>query len=73
MCLAATVVASWSVIQKVGRSSPFTVMTNIYATKLQCHQEIPLQAILAPVPENRTTHENFCGFEKPFHENMKEA
>ena len=30
MCLAGTVVASWSLMQEMAGSSPFTVMTNIF-------------------------------------------
>ena len=30
MCLAGTVVASWSLTQEMVRSSPFTVMTNVF-------------------------------------------
>ena len=32
MCLAGTVVVSWSLIQEVAGSSPFTLMTNIFVT-----------------------------------------
>ena len=33
MCLAGTVVASWSLTQEVAGSSPFTVMTNNFVTE----------------------------------------
>ena len=33
MCLAGTVVASWSLTQEVTGLSPFTVMTNILVTE----------------------------------------
>ena len=33
MCLAGTVVASWSLSQEVTGSNPFTVMTNIFVTE----------------------------------------
>ena len=33
MCLAGTVVSSWSLTQEVTGSSPFTVMTNIFVTE----------------------------------------
>ena len=33
MCLAGTMVASWSLTQEVIGSSPFTVMTNIFVTE----------------------------------------
>ena len=33
MCLAVTVVASWSLIQEVPGSNPFTVMINIVVTE----------------------------------------
>ena len=33
MCLAGAVVASWSLTQEVGGSSPFTVMTNTFLTE----------------------------------------
>ena len=33
MCLAGTVEASWSLMQKVTGSNPFTVMTNTYVTE----------------------------------------
>ena len=33
MCLAGTVVASWSLTQEVAGSSPFTVMTNAFGTE----------------------------------------
>ena len=33
MCLAGTVVAFWSLTQKVAGSSPFTVMTNVFVTE----------------------------------------
>ena len=33
MCLAGTVVASWSLTQEVACSNPFTVMTNIFVTE----------------------------------------
>ena len=33
MCLAGTVVASWSLTQEVAGSNPFTVMTNIFVTE----------------------------------------
>ena len=32
-CLAGTVVATWSLTQKMASSSPFTVMTNIFVTE----------------------------------------
>ena len=32
MCLAGTVLASWSLTQEIAGSSPFTVMTNIFVT-----------------------------------------
>ena len=35
MCLAGTVVASWSLTQEVAGSSPFTVMTNIFVTEFR--------------------------------------
>ena len=35
MCLAGTVVASWSLTQEVASSSPFTVMTNIFCHWIQ--------------------------------------
>ena len=34
MCLAGTVVASWSHTQEVAGPNPFTVMTNIFVTEL---------------------------------------
>ena len=34
MCLAGTVVASWSLIQEVAGSSPFTAMTNFLSLNL---------------------------------------
>ena len=33
VCLASTVVASWSLTQEVPGSNPFTVMTNIFVTE----------------------------------------
>ena len=33
MCLAGTVIASWSLTEEVAGSSPFTVMTNIFVTE----------------------------------------
>ena len=33
MCLAGAVVASWSLMQEIAGSSPFTVMTNIFVTE----------------------------------------
>ena len=33
MCLAGVVVVSWSVMQEVASSNPFTVMTNIFVTE----------------------------------------
>ena len=33
MCLAVTVVASWSLAKEVADSNPFTVMTNIFVTE----------------------------------------
>ena len=33
MCLAGAVVTSWSLIQEVVGSSPFTVITNIFVTE----------------------------------------
>ena len=33
MCLAGAVVASWSLVQDVAGSNPFTVMTNIFVTE----------------------------------------
>ena len=33
MCLAGTVVASWSLTEEVACSNPFTVMTNIFVTE----------------------------------------
>ena len=33
VCLAGTVVASWSLTQEVASSNPFTVMTSIFVTK----------------------------------------
>ena len=33
MCLASTVVTSWSLIQEVAGSSPLTVITNIFVTE----------------------------------------
>ena len=33
MCLAGSVVASWSLTQEMAGSSPFTVMTNIFVTE----------------------------------------
>ena len=33
MCLAGTVVASWSLTQEVAGSNPFTVITNIFVTE----------------------------------------
>ena len=33
VCLAGTVVASWSVMQEVAGSSPYTVMTNIFVAQ----------------------------------------
>ena len=33
MCLAGTVVASWSLMQKVTGSNPFTAMTNTFVTE----------------------------------------
>ena len=34
MCLAGTVVASWSLTQEVAGSNPFTVMTGIFVIEL---------------------------------------
>ena len=33
MCLADTVVVSWSLMQEIAGSIPFTVMTNIFVTE----------------------------------------
>ena len=33
MCLAGTMIASWSLMQEVAGSSPFTVMANIFVTE----------------------------------------
>ena len=33
MCIAGAVVASWSLMQEIAGSSPFTVMTNIFVTE----------------------------------------
>ena len=33
ICLAGAVVASWSLMQEVEGSNPFTVMTNIFVTE----------------------------------------
>ena len=33
VCLAGTVVVSWSLTQEVAGSNPFTVMTNIFVTE----------------------------------------
>ena len=33
MCLAGTMIASWSLMQEVAGSSPFAVMANIFVTE----------------------------------------
>ena len=40
LCLAGTVVASWSLTQEVASLSPFTVMTNIFVTEFSEFIEI---------------------------------
>ena len=37
MCLAGSVVASWSLTQEAAGSSPFTVMANIFVTEINEH------------------------------------
>ena len=37
MCLAGAVITSWSIIQEVAGSNPFTVMTNIFVTEFAEH------------------------------------
>ena len=39
MCLAGTVVATWSLTQKITSSSPSTVMTNIFVTEFSRFRE----------------------------------
>ena len=39
MCLAGTLVASWSLTQEIAGSNPFTVMTNIFVTELSKFSE----------------------------------
>ena len=39
MCLASTVVASWSLVLEAAGSNPFTVMTNIFVTEFSEFRE----------------------------------
>ena len=39
MCLAGTMIASWSLTQEVARSNPFTVMTDIFVTEFRKFSE----------------------------------
>ena len=39
MCLAGTLITSWSLTQQVASLSPFTVMTNIFVTEFSEFRE----------------------------------
>ena len=58
MCLAGTVVASWSLTQEVAGSSPFTVLTNIFVTEF--HESVkhlgktPIGAFIYVITESCT-------------------
>ena len=46
MCLAGSVVASWSITQEVAGLSPFTVMTNIFVTEFAVRAQLYSAAVL---------------------------
>ena len=46
MCLAGSVVASWSITQEVAGLSPFTVMTNIFVTEFAVRAQFYSAAVL---------------------------
>ena len=50
MCLASTVVASWSLTQEVAGSSPYTVMVNIFVTEFTEFSETFRKNSIVPVP-----------------------
>ena len=62
MCLAGTVVASWSLTQRGGREaklSPFTVMTNIFFTEFN---KFILKTLLHPAETSKNS--DICDFSK---------
>ena len=52
MCLASTMVASWSLTQEVAGSSPFTVMTNIFVTEFAEFSETFRKTSIATLEHN---------------------
>ena len=67
ICLACTVVASWSLTQEVVGSSPFTVMTNIFVTEFietfgeNSYEKLQISGLLS--------HSIPSGFSKTFSRN----